>query len=58
MAIMLDLVQKCFPAQAASPEWQARLRQLVPSFGQHLAGNPALTAEVRARSRQALRLEA
>jgi len=58
VAIMLDLVRKCFPSQAASPEWQARLRQLVPSFGQPLADNPALTAEVRARSRQALQLEA
>jgi malate dehydrogenase (quinone) len=58
VAIMLDLVQKCFPERAASPEWQARFRELVPSFGQHLADNPALTAAVRERSRQALKLEA
>ena len=58
VAIMLDLVQQCFPARAASPAWQARLRALVPSFGQALAGDPALTAAVRARSRALLRLEA
>ena len=55
---MLDLVQKCFPARAASPEWQARLRELVPSFGQRLADDPALTTAVRERSRQTLRLHA
>jgi len=58
VAIMLDLVQKCYPERAASPEWQARLRQLVPSFGQHLADNPALTVAVRERSHAVLRLEA
>ena len=58
VAIMLDLVQKCFAERAATPEWQARFRQLVPSFGQHLADNPALTAEVRERSHQALELDA
>ena len=57
VAIMLDLVQKCFPERAASPEWQARFRALVPSFGQKLAPNPALTAAVRERSYQALQLE-
>ena len=58
VAIMLELVQKCFPAQSASPEWQARFRQLVPSFGQQLADNPALAASVREHSRAVLQLEA
>jgi malate dehydrogenase (quinone) len=58
VAIMLDLVQKCFPERAATPEWQAHFRRLVPSFGQKLADNPALTAAVREHSREVLRLEA
>ena len=58
VAIMLELVQQCFPARAATPGWQARFRALVPSFGKALATDPALTAEVRERSRQLLRLEA
>ena len=58
VAIMLELVQKCFPERAASPEWQARLRALGPSFGQQLARNAALTTAVRERSRQILRLDA
>ena len=58
VAIMLELVQKCFPERSASPEWQARFRQLVPSFGQRLAPDAALTAAVRERSRQSLQLRA
>ena len=58
VAIMFDLVQKCFPAQAASPGWQARFQQLVPSFGQQLADNPTLAAAVREHSRELLQLEA
>ena len=58
VAIMLELVQKCFPERAASLEWQARFRQLVPSLGQKLADNPALTAAVREHSRAVLRLKA
>ncbi|MGI4874043.1 MAG: malate:quinone oxidoreductase [Janthinobacterium lividum] len=56
VSIMLDLVQRCFPEQAATPQWQAVLHQLVPSFGQHLADNAALTATVRTHSAQVLGL--
>ncbi len=57
VSIMLDLVQRCFPEHAASPEWQATFRRLVPSFGQQLAHDPALAAQVRERSAQLLHLE-
>ena len=56
VAIMLDLVQRCFPARAASPEWQEKFHRLIPSFGQHLADNAALCAVVRERSREVLGL--
>ena len=56
VSIMLDLVQRCFPEQAATPEWQTTLHQLVPSFGQSLASNAALTAAVRRHSAQVLKL--
>ncbi|QKG51794.1 malate:quinone oxidoreductase [Hymenobacter sp. BRD67] len=56
VSIMLDLVQRCFPEQAASPEWQATFHRLVPSFGQPLAANAALTAAVRAHSAEVLKL--
>ena len=54
VAIMFDLVQRCFPEQAATAEWQAKFHELVPSFGQQLAENPALCAAVRQRSQDVL----
>ena len=57
VSIMLNLVQRCFPEQAAAPGWQATLRRLVPSFGQSLAENPELTRQVRAHSAQVLGLD-
>ena len=57
VSIMLDLVQRCFPEQAATPAWQAVFHRLVPSFGQHLAEHAALTAAVRTHSAQVLKLE-
>ncbi|SFP98338.1 malate dehydrogenase (quinone) [Hymenobacter arizonensis] len=56
VAIMFDLVQKCFSERVATPEWQARLRELVPSFGERMATDPALTAAVRERSQRVLQL--
>ena len=57
VSIMLGLVQKCFPAQSATPEWQARFREIIPSFGQQLHEQPALVAQVRARTQAVLELE-
>ena len=32
-SIMLNLLQKVFPAKLATPEWQAKIREIVPSYG-------------------------
>lgn len=58
VSIMLDLVQRCFPEQAASESWQAVFHRLVPSFGQPLAQCRSLCASVRAHSAQVLKLQA
>lgn len=56
VAIMLDLLQRCFPAQMASKQWQAMLVELLPSFGQEMASNAELCARVRAQSLERLKL--
>ncbi|WBO85450.1 malate:quinone oxidoreductase [Hymenobacter yonginensis] len=56
VSIMVHLVQKCFPQQAASPEWQQKFHEMLPSFGQSLATKPELVAEVRARTSKVLGL--
>ncbi|MFC5408871.1 malate:quinone oxidoreductase [Larkinella bovis] len=57
VSIMLDLLNRCFKEQMASPEWQAKLKQMIPSYGQSLAQNPQLTQEIRAMTSEALGLD-
>jgi len=44
--IALNVVKQLFPEQFNSPEWQSRIRDIVPSYGQKLNGNVALTQQV------------
>lgn len=46
--IMLRVLQKCMPAKVATPEWQVRLKKMIPSYGQSLYDEPALLERVRA----------
>jgi malate dehydrogenase (quinone) len=56
VSIMVSLIQRCFPAQAAQPEWQEKWRRMIPSFGQSLNDNPALVEEIRAFTHEVLGL--
>ena len=56
VSIMLNLVQKCFPEQSATPEWQARFKEMIPSFGHKLNEEPALVHTVRERTSRVLEL--
>ncbi|MFH7827782.1 malate dehydrogenase (quinone) [Kluyvera chengduensis] len=44
--ITLNVIKKLFPEQFNSPEWQSKIRGIVPSFGQNLNGNVVLTQQV------------
>jgi malate dehydrogenase (quinone) len=52
---MLDLLKKAFPEQMAAG-WEARLAQIVPSYGRKLNDSPALTNEIRRQTSDTLRL--
>ncbi|HVF80584.1 MAG TPA: malate dehydrogenase (quinone) [Flavisolibacter sp.] len=56
VSIMLGLLKKCFPQQAVSPKWTARLKEMIPSYGGSLSTDAALLKEVRSWTTQALRL--
>ncbi|MCH4811117.1 malate dehydrogenase (quinone) [Vreelandella neptunia] len=56
-SIMLNLLDRVFPEQIASAEWQDKLTDIVPSYGQPLAENPELLSEVRAYTAQTLQLD-
>ena len=53
---MIKLIEKCFGLRAKSPEWQARLHAILPSYGQSLARDRELHARVRALSNEVLGL--
>jgi malate dehydrogenase (quinone) len=56
ISIMLTLMERCFKTQMTSPEWEAKLKEMIPSYGQSLADNPALCAQIRQRTSDALKL--
>lgn len=56
VSIMLDLIKRCFPEQANSADWQTRLKQMIPSYGQVLANNPELGQQLRRQTSEVLGL--
>ena len=54
--IMLDVLARCFPARF--PEWQPKLRQMIPSFGRTLSSDPDAASDSLARTANALELTA
>jgi len=38
---MLNVLEKLFKTQLATPEWQAKVHQIVPSYGTKLNDSPA-----------------
>lgn len=54
--IMLEVLQRHFPTALATPAWQGRLRQLLPSWGENLGQNPELLARCRQRHNTILEL--
>ena len=56
-SIMLSLLDKCFPEKVKTSEWQSKLKEIIPSYGQSLANDEALLQKVRARTAEVLGLE-
>ena len=54
--ITLNVLKQMFPQQFNSPEWQSRIRAIVPSYGEKLNGNVALTQQVWDDTAAALQL--
>ncbi|VVM45362.1 Malate:quinone oxidoreductase [Pseudomonas fluorescens] len=54
--IMLTVLQKVFKDKVASPAWQEKLHQIVPSYGTQLNGNPEKVAQEWAYTAKVLEL--
>ncbi len=57
VAIMLDLLGRCFKNQVETLEWQEKLKEIIPSFGVKLNDNPKQLEEVRLYTSQVLKIE-
>jgi malate dehydrogenase (quinone) len=55
--IMLTVLEKCFPQQIASAEWQKKLVEMIPSYGKQLTDDINLTNQVREADSKALGLK-
>lgn len=53
---MLDVLERCFATQLNSADWQQKLKQLVPSYGESLIENTALLKSVRQHTLKTLKL--
>jgi len=58
VSIMLELIQKSFPEQIKSNEWQSVLTKIIPTYGQSLVDNSDLCRKTRNRTTKILKLEA
>ncbi len=58
VSIMLTLIERCFKEQVGSPEWQQKLRKMIPSYGQKLNENAELLEQLRNQTTQVLKLQA
>lgn len=54
--IMLTVLEKAFKERLKTPEWQSRLKTIIPSYGQPLNNNLGLTNRIRQTSSAALGL--
>jgi malate dehydrogenase (quinone) len=52
--IMIHLIERCFKSHIKTNGWQQKLKQMIPSYGQSLANDEALSEATRARTSKAL----
>ncbi|MGL4581991.1 MAG: malate:quinone oxidoreductase, partial [Flavobacterium sp.] len=54
--IMLKLLSQCFKEEFKSAEWQAKFKEMIPTFGVKLNEHPELVAEVREKTGKVLKI--
>jgi malate dehydrogenase (quinone) len=53
---MLGLIEACFAERVKTPEWQSKLKEMIPSYGQSLSHDEKLAIETRKRTHEILGL--
>lgn len=57
VSIMLNLLQKCFPEEIKSQEWERKLTKMIPCYGRSLITDGILCQKTREYSTAVLKLE-
>lgn len=53
---MIQVLEKCFPDQVQN-QWNEKLKEIIPSYGQKLSENPELTEHIRNYTKEKLELD-
>lgn len=53
---MIDVIERCFADKISTPQWQERMKEMVPSYGQSLVDDEQLLRSVRERTLSTLKL--
>ncbi len=53
---MIDVIERCFSDRIKTAEWQGRMKEMVPSYGQSLVDDESLLRKVRDRTLTTLQL--
>ncbi len=53
---MLDVLERCFASQVAQPDWRAKLKALMPAYGESLIDDADLLNRVRKHTHTVLKL--
>lgn len=57
VAIMLDLLSRCFPEKLKTSEWQSKLKEMIPAYGVALNDNPEMCDKIKKETSEILKLE-
>ena len=57
VSIMIDVISRCYKEEMKTPEWQAKFKEMIPSYGQKLNENPELLKQVREHTATVLKLQ-
>ncbi|WLQ15770.1 malate dehydrogenase (quinone) [Hahella aquimaris] len=54
---MVDVIERCFKDRLSSADWNAKLKEMIPSYGESLVDNAELLHRVRSRTLSVLGLD-
>ncbi|MGA9639523.1 malate:quinone oxidoreductase [Flavobacterium sp.] len=57
VSIMIDVIGRCYKDQITSPQWQDKLKKMIPSYGKELNKNPELLEKIRKETTEVLKLK-